>query len=1220
MDAEMRALVALLRSDDAATQFDGIAALANRVRHDSDAALAAGRAGALAAVVALLHARPDEYHFLPACEALTDMMYEGAAQDWDVATVDDALQAVLCGMAAQLSDADVQNAGCAVVDTLFGDCVDVIDDVYGGDAAVAVLAALRAHPDHGGLHELGWRALRDVCGHGRPREAQRAFESGMVFEVAVASLRANSDDAMFQCYACSVMLAPFRTQTLDMSVVRAAAVAAGVVGATITAIRVMLADTQPECYTDSVFEEALALLYDLAVDAAAAAQAVQDGALELLLLELLPRAASGDHAAHASGTLALLVAAEAHARRALACGAMEACVGALRAHGTSAVVVAVNALHALDSLAKVSPGAAHRAGAAPVVRAVLNAHRNDAELVRTGPRILAWLKLEAAAAADAAMASLMAEEEAERGAKAAPPAGKRKSKGKGKKTITDAADASRGASGSGSAADASAAAPSSAPLVAPLSPPPMPVLAAQNAADGSDVNGPATARDDGASVDADIQPAAVIEPSAASSGAASGPESLSVRVFVCRGGGVAVEQPTSTLARWFAEGPGVICGDTVFVTAQLDASCDAAPMPGSSSGGAVPPGVLFRDVLLRKVALPGYGVLPDGWVPARIRCQAALLSQLAAAPDARALRRVMTSTLAVTLRELHCVNLAFVSLGRLIDLGLAAPLRGPWCAPWDADAIDDVLATAHDALVADCVTDSDVRMATRVLANLASAPWPLPPYLTRTGAALMLVLLRLLQTPQLLSDVNRNDAMAWLAWAFRVEVADVLRWPGRRTAVDAFSRAGGAVLLASDAMKELTDGSGADKQAQDARIERALRLLHTCAGEDTRVVQDGNTAALALAALRLPSASYNTRNAAAALLALRLRWARTDDSDHFCAMLDICASTGVPEELTRLLRDVPDDGCAECCAVSTVWSAFAAASDTWPGGEAALAARAKACDAYAALKAAREACTRLRAAGGRSPPESFASFSDLLQAETHVWQLLKRAREIAADAAATALLAEEEAVAAAAATKAQRKQEAKARRAAAAQAAAALAAAAAEQAAAEAAAASAARSEAARAAAQAAAAADAAAHAARRDAAAVAAAAEQQRQQRARQPAPPMPPLQPSPLAAPPAEEARASDALLAELFPWMRMHDDPSPHVPQPALPAAAGAAGGIDDDDDGDDGCCAICMDAPRTAALVPCGHALLCDACAAKVLATAAPLCPVCRVAVTAARAAA
>jgi hypothetical protein len=48
-------------------------------------------------------------------------------------------------------------------------------------------------------------------------------------------------------------------------------------------------------------------------------------------------------------------------------------------------------------------------------------------------------------------------------------------------------------------------------------------------------------------------------------------------------------------------------------------------------------------------------------------------------------------------------------------------------------------------------------------------------------------------------------------------------------------------------------------------------------------------------------------------------------------------------------------------------------------------------------------------------------------------------------------------------------------------------------------------------------------------------------------------------------------------------------------------------------------FCMDAPRTAALVPCGHALLCDACAAKVLATAAPLCPVCRVVATGVRAA-
>jgi hypothetical protein len=56
-----------------------------------------------------------------------------------------------------------------------------------------------------------------------------------------------------------------------------------------------------------------------------------------------------------------------------------------------------------------------------------------------------------------------------------------------------------------------------------------------------------------------------------------------------------------------------------------------------------------------------------------------------------------------------------------------------------------------------------------------------------------------------------------------------------------------------------------------------------------------------------------------------------------------------------------------------------------------------------------------------------------------------------------------------------------------------------------------------------------------------------------------------------------------------------------------------------DSDDGSCAMCMDAQRDTALVPCGHVLLCASCAAHVLATAAPACPVCRVPATAARAA-
>jgi hypothetical protein len=68
----------------------------------------------------------------------------------------------------------------------------------------------------------------------------------------------------------------------------------------------------------------------------------------------------------------------------------------------------------------------------------------------------------------------------------------------------------------------------------------------------------------------------------------------------------------------------------------------------------------------------------------------------------------------------------------------------------------------------------------------------------------------------------------------------------------------------------------------------------------------------------------------------------------------------------------------------------------------------------------------------------------------------------------------------------------------------------------------------------------------------------------------------------------------------------------------SAAAASGGGGDDYGDDDGTYVICLDAERTTALVPCGHALLCDACAARVLAAATPACPVCRVAATGARA--
>jgi hypothetical protein len=41
-----------------------------------------------------------------------------------------------------------------------------------------------------------------------------------------------------------------------------------------------------------------------------------------------------------------------------------------------------------------------------------------------------------------------------------------------------------------------------------------------------------------------------------------------------------------------------------------------------------------------------------------------------------------------------------------------------------------------------------------------------------------------------------------------------------------------------------------------------------------------------------------------------------------------------------------------------------------------------------------------------------------------------------------------------------------------------------------------------------------------------------------------------------------------------------------------------------------CAVCYDAPRCVALLPCCHVCVCEACAERLLATAQPLCPMCR----------
>jgi hypothetical protein len=847
------------------------------------------------------------------------------------------------------------------------------------------------------------------------------------------------------------------------------------------------------------------------------------------------------------------------------------------------------------------------------------------------------------AAADAAMAALLAEEEAERSAaQAAAPAGNGKSKGKGKKKGNGGGGAATG----GSAADAVAASQSSAAAPLPLPQQAAAVPAAQGAADSSNADGDDSAsRISGAVADMPIPPAAA-------SGVVSGPESLRVRLFIFVRGVAISEQPNSTLAQCW-EGAGVTCADNLFVSAHPAADGARMPDGGATAPIPTPPVALLRDVLLRKVALPGFGLLPEGWVPEVARCTAVLLSQLAAVPDALALRRLLTSQQAAALTAAG-VSLGLSGLNRLHFLLPPTHADVPISAAWSADAVEAALATVHDVLRAEAVTSLDVDMAILVLSSVVGVRWrpmPLPP----SGAALMLTLLRIFDAPQLLCGASRRDAMTWLAWAFRMEQALAPR--GSRAAIGAFSRAGGAALLSAAAADELAacalggaNGGAEEVEEQQGQTELALRLLHACAWEDEdedalMCLSNVATAPL-LSVLCLRSAAHGTRDAAMALLALKLL-SMLAGGDDCSTLLAACAAADVPLHATHLLRECPPDD-LDGCAASAMWLALASLVDAWPGGGAALAARARSCDALRALEAARTRAVRAHAARTHAArthgaTEAPIGITEMYKAELFVRQLVDGDRAAAAAAAAASLLAEEEAAAAAAAaaatTKARRKAEAKAKRA---EAAAAAAAAAAEAAAAQAAAqavadaarnaaaqaAAQARATAAEAAAQARSAAAAAAQAALRERAA-AAAEQQQQRQRASEP-PPLPPpppvLQPQPQPQPqlpqppPPEEERASDALLVELFPWMRMHDEPPP-PPPPAAPVLSGRAGGSDenDDDDGDDGSCAICMDAARDTALVPCGHALLCGGCAARVLATAAPACPVCRVTATGARAA-
>jgi hypothetical protein len=456
----------------------------------------------------------------------------------------------------------------------------------------------------------------------------------------------------------------------------------------------------------------------------------------------------------------------------------------------------------------------------------------------------------------------------------------------------------------------------------------------------------------------------------------------------------------------------------------------------------------------------------------------------------------------------------------------------------------------------------------------------------------------------------RASAITWLT-AYMLQVDDHSPL-GRIFSCDN----GGAEFTAAVIRAELSAlcGPGLSESvfnAEDAvtTLTDALALLPLCACADAGALRRGGGAT---ALLRHAADTLRLRDACASSCALSLvtalmqRDAWKSAAAHAAALTEVGQSQVLRASCAALRdADVPLR-VTESAAVP--WRMLASVADAWPGGLTALARVLRDADPLPALRAAQ---TRLRRM--RDAYDSLHMVTHALEALTAVQVATAAAAAHAAERAAAELLAEEEAAAAATKAKASKKADAKARRAAAMAAAAAAA-------------------EALRAAEEAQRAAEAAAAEAEREEAA--AARQRARRQQARQQASPAPQPAPLPPPAPPApqppplpvplplpQEGRASDAALAALFPWMRIDDAPAAPPPPPSSGGAGGASGSAapQEEDDGDDGSCAVCMDAERTTALVPCGHVLLCSSCAARVLATAAPACPVCRVPATAARAA-
>jgi hypothetical protein len=640
--------------------------------------------------------------------------------------------------------------------------------------------------------------------------------------------------------------------------------------------------------------------------------------------------------------------------------------------------------------------------------------------------------------------------------------------------------------------------------------------------------------------------------------------------------------------------------------------------------------VLWREVLLQKCDLPGFGgVLPAAWVPEASRRRAVQEALIVSASDAGTVLRVLTSA------ERH-ISTRVRAFNRLRLLA-AAPNT------WSAADVEAAHAEAVTALEFVSPTPALIIWHSWLLLAVVSCvatlarrvDWVAPP----SAVALVPVLMR--ACAPYISQRNdvRADSMLWLQ-----------RWmcgcPARSLApaLHAFVGAGGPTFAIGVLRAALAAGLPAHDNPADHfddlpapvawnAVEYALKLLMMCYASD---VPDASMAIFSTTDLdvvmdilrvkHLPGAVLlNAISVVSATLGHAMRLPACDAGTKLCAAV---AESDAPQLAQYVLRARSCHKWLTCGCELWVLMCVAADIGRWPGGAPALAALATELQVQTLVGGREHLYAERRAT---LPPQASKLLAELRKLFDGERAVAAEHAAAAAERAAAELLAEESRAGAAAAAKAA----AKSRKAAAAAEAKRVrdeqrAAAAAEAAAAEEAAAAAAKARADGAAAAESAAAVAAAAAAR---ARTEAAAERRRQQQAKKAAAARsaaqpdaagpataapPPALPLPLPVePPAEERRATDAELAALFPWMSLDVVQAP--PPPPAASAAGSHGG-GGEDDGDDGSCAICMDAERSTALVPCGHTLLCATCAAAVLATAAPSCPVCRVPSTGFRAAA